>query len=164
MSIELYHTASCELWASKNQATLYLFLKPISKEYPLFSRSIVFGLGVGIASSAIATAGRVGRIGEIILKAICNISGFATNSDRLKGFKQLFFQLPSSILHLIRSPIFVAGNLIFDTLGFTLHPAGYSIWKKQNHLDEAILFNNLTSLNTKFQSDPKVAKLCPSYR
>jgi hypothetical protein len=134
-------------WASKTQATLYTCANIASKKSHFAMR--FSGFWLAIASSAIATAGRVGRIGETIIKGFANIFGsrFSNKCECLKGLKQLFIQLPDSILCLVFSPIRVAGNLIYDTLIMAANPKFPA--KANWHFNEIIAFSKL------LHNDPK---------
>jgi len=65
------------------------------------------GLPVGIASALIATTARVAKIGESIIKGLCNLFGspFSSKCKAINGAKQLFLDCPSSMIALILSPL-----------------------------------------------------------
>lgn len=145
MSLELHHTSTCLNWAAKTQENLYKNCQSSSLNHFWLMR--FSGLGVGLASATIATIGTVGRVGETAIKGLTNIFGApcSDNCNFLKGLKQIFIQLPLSILNLIFIPIPAAGNLLIDPLGMLISPVAYSSWKQNLHKEESDRFSLISS-------------------
>jgi len=134
---------------NKVQDDLYekcLNLSNKSKGYKVLTHLI--GFGVAVSSAAIYIAMKVATFGEIIVKGFGNFipKKWSAKSDWKTGLKQLFIELPLSVIEILVCPIYVIIGTTITTSAMLINPTKYTLSRSDYHHNRDLNELNLSNI------------------
>lgn len=144
MSFNLSSVAQSQKFFCDIKSDMYDNANDLAKTSGLMRAS---GPLLAAGSAFINTIGRVATVGETLIKGLANVFGspVSENCSLLKGFKQLFIQLPLHITALAFTPIQAVFGGLEITLGMAISPDGYSEYQHKRYLEKSAEFEALVT-------------------